>query len=161
MYIYIWTSSVCRKNFALSYTQKNLFEILLNQPEIRLCLPFSNWFGSKPTSILIKINRKMVNTNWFRVDLIRFWKEFSVCMNLKECLTYYYNLDFSGENNQLKRVGQNMTNQSKLTFQTFPKISVWKLVAVPNTWQLSQSGNPQESRGSDGWHPIWGIKFDL
>ena len=30
-----------------AYTQRNLFEILLNQPEIRLYLPFSDWFGSK------------------------------------------------------------------------------------------------------------------
>ena len=39
-------------------TQRNLFEILLNQPEIRLYLPFSDWF---------------------RVNLIRFRKDFSVC----------------------------------------------------------------------------------
>ena len=61
------------------YTQKNLFEILLNQPEIILYLPFSNWFGSKRTSVWIQINRKMVNTIRFQVDLIRFWKDFSVC----------------------------------------------------------------------------------
>ena len=30
----------------VSYTQRNLFEILLNQTEIRLYLPFSDWFGT-------------------------------------------------------------------------------------------------------------------
>ena len=32
-------------------TQRNLFEILLNQTEIRLYLPYSNWFGTKRTSV--------------------------------------------------------------------------------------------------------------
>ena len=31
------------------YTQRNLFEILLNQSEIRLYLLFSDWFGTKRT----------------------------------------------------------------------------------------------------------------
>jgi len=60
-------------------TQRNISEILLNQPEIRWYLPFSNWFGSKRTSVWIQINRKMVNTIWFRVDLTRFRKYFSGC----------------------------------------------------------------------------------
>ena len=54
-------------------------ETLLNQPDIRLHLPFSDWFGSKQMSLWIQINRKMVNTIWFRVDLIGFRKYFSVC----------------------------------------------------------------------------------
>ena len=54
-------------------------EIIINQPEIRLYLPFSGWFVSKRTSVWIQINRKMVTTIWFRVDLIRFQKYFSVC----------------------------------------------------------------------------------
>ena len=53
------------------YTQRNSFKILLNQTEIRLYLPLSNWFGSKQTSVWIQINWKMVNTIWFRVDFIR------------------------------------------------------------------------------------------
>ena len=57
------------------------FEILSNQPEIRFYLPFSDWFGSKRTSVLIQINRKMVNTIWFRVDSIRLQNDFSVCLN--------------------------------------------------------------------------------
>ena len=32
-------------------TQKNLFEILLNRPEIRLYFPFSDWFGTKRRSV--------------------------------------------------------------------------------------------------------------
>ena len=42
-------------------------------------LPFSDWFGSKRTSVWIQINLKMVNTIWFQVDSIRFRKYFSVC----------------------------------------------------------------------------------
>ena len=34
-----------------TYTQRDLFEILLNQNEIRLYLPFSDWFGTKRTSV--------------------------------------------------------------------------------------------------------------
>ena len=63
----------------VAYTQKKLFKIILNQPEIRLYLPFSDWFGTKQTSVCLQINRKMVNTIWFQIDLIRFRKDFSVC----------------------------------------------------------------------------------
>ena len=67
------------KKILAFHTQKNLFEILINQPEIRLYLPFSDWFGIKRMSVWFQINRIMVNTIWFRVDLIRFQKDFSVC----------------------------------------------------------------------------------
>ena len=80
--------------------QRNIFEILLNQTEIRLYLPFSDWFGTKSTSIWIQINRKMVNTIWFRVDLISFRKDFSVCNHVAwmakvyggvtECLSIFF-----------------------------------------------------------------------
>ena len=43
---------------------RNIFKILLNQPEIRLYLPFFDWYGSKRTSVRIHVNRKMVNTIW-------------------------------------------------------------------------------------------------
>ena len=65
---------------SMSCTRRNLFEILLNQTEIRLYSLFSDSFGSKPTSVWIQINRKMVNTTLFQVDLIRFRKNFSVCI---------------------------------------------------------------------------------
>ena len=65
--------------FAFNVTQRNFFEILLNQTEIRWNLPVADWFGTKRTSIWFQINRKMVNTIWFRVDLIGFWIYFSVC----------------------------------------------------------------------------------
>ena len=60
-------------------------EILSNQTEIRLYLPFSDRFGSKRTSVWIQINRKMMNTIWFRVDFLRFRKNSSVCniLNMK------------------------------------------------------------------------------
>ena len=54
-------------------THKEIFfEIFLNKPEIRLYLLFSDLFGSKQTSVWIQINRKVVNTIWFRIELIRF-----------------------------------------------------------------------------------------
>ena len=49
-------------------TQRNIFQILLNQTEIRLYLPFSDWYGTKRTSVWFQINLKMVNTIWFKVD---------------------------------------------------------------------------------------------
>ena len=58
------------------YTLTNLFAILLNKSENRLYLSFSDWFGIKLTFVWCQINRKMGNTIWFRVDLIRF---LSVC----------------------------------------------------------------------------------
>ena len=62
-----------------SYIQRDLFEILLNKPEIRFYLSFSGWFETKRRSVWFPINRKMVNTIWFWGDLIRFRKDFSVC----------------------------------------------------------------------------------
>ena len=41
-----------------------------------------DWFGSKRKSISIQIN--MVSTIWFRVDLIRFRKDLSVCTSRLE-----------------------------------------------------------------------------
>ena len=61
------------------HTQRNIFEILSNQTEIRLYLPYNDWFGTKRTSVLFQINLCMANTIWFRFDLIRFRKYFSVC----------------------------------------------------------------------------------
>ena len=76
IYIYINAVYICR--------ERNIFEIFLNQTEIRLYLPFSDWFGSKRMSVWFQINRKMVNTIWFLFDLIRFRKDFSVCSRRRE-----------------------------------------------------------------------------
>ena len=67
----------------LRVSQRNLFVIVLNQTEIRLYLPFSDWFGTKRTSVWFQINRKMVNTVWFWFDLIKCRKDFSVCIGRK------------------------------------------------------------------------------
>ena len=57
----------------------NIHDIICwDQPEIRVYLPFSDWSGSKRTSVWIQINRKMVNTIWFQVDSIRLRKSVSV-----------------------------------------------------------------------------------
>ena len=69
-----------RMKFFPIYPQRNFFEILLNKTEVRLYLSFSDWFGTKPTSIWFQINRKIVNTIWFRFDLIRYRKKFSECI---------------------------------------------------------------------------------
>ena len=63
------------------YAQRNLFEILLNHTELRLYLPFSDWFGTKWTSVWFQINRQIVNTIWFRFDSIIFRKDFCVCQS--------------------------------------------------------------------------------
>ena len=78
--IYAPVGSACNL-LPRAYTQRNIFQILFNQPEIKLYLPCTDWFGTKRTSVWIKINRKMVNTTWFRVNLIRF---------LKKCLCVYW-----------------------------------------------------------------------
>ena len=62
-----------------AHTQTNLFQILLNQPHLRLYLPFSDIFGTKRKSVWFQINWCMVNTILFQFDLIRFGKDFSVC----------------------------------------------------------------------------------
>ena len=76
-----------------THTQRNIFEILLNQIEIRLCLAFYDRFGTKWMSDWLQINRKMVNTIWYRFDMIRFRKDFSVC-------TYIQKRLYSGARNE-------------------------------------------------------------
>ena len=49
IYFYKWKkNSLAEKVFVVENkrTQRNLFEIYLNQTEIRLYLPFSDWFGT-------------------------------------------------------------------------------------------------------------------
>ena len=70
MFCQLWHSF-----YSSMHTQRNLFEISLNQAEIKLYLPFLNSFEAKRTSIWFQINRKIVNTIWFRLDLIRFRKK--------------------------------------------------------------------------------------
>ena len=51
-------------------------EIFWNQTDIRLYLPFSDWFETKRTVVWFQINRKMINTIWCRFELIRFlWRQ--------------------------------------------------------------------------------------
>ena len=66
------------------YTPINLSEIVLNQTEIRLYLPFSDWFGTQTyvRTFVFQINGEMVNTIWFRFDLIRFQKDFCVVLRM-------------------------------------------------------------------------------
>ena len=65
-------------DWAYLYTQRNLFEFLVNQTEIRMYLPSSDWFRTKRNSLWCQMNRKVVNMIWFRFDLTRFWKDFSL-----------------------------------------------------------------------------------
>ena len=76
--LFLWVYT-CHLHVYLT-RQRNLFEILLNQTKIRLYLPFSDWFGTKRTFFWFQLNWKMVNKIWFRFDLIRFRKDFSVCI---------------------------------------------------------------------------------
>ena len=48
---------------------KNRLLNLVKSNEIRLYLPFFNSFGNERNSAWFWINRKMVNTIWFRIDL--------------------------------------------------------------------------------------------
>ena len=61
-------------------TQRNIFEIFLNQAKIRLYLPCTAWFGTTNGCPFGFISiGKIVNTIWFRFYLIRIRKDFSVC----------------------------------------------------------------------------------
>ena len=64
---------------SMRYTHRNLFQILLNQTEIRLYLPCI-YLEHQTDSfrLLFQINRCMVNRIWFQFDLIRFGKDFCV-----------------------------------------------------------------------------------
>ena len=56
-------------------------EILLNQTEIRLYFPFSDWFGKSNGQWPFSVPNQSENGkyNLISVDLIRFRKDFSVC----------------------------------------------------------------------------------
>ena len=63
-------------------THRELYQFmcsLLNQTQIRMYIPLSDWFGTKQTvSVWFQINRIMVNRIWFVFDLIRFWIDIAV-----------------------------------------------------------------------------------
>ena len=62
--------------FIHAYTQRNLFEFLLNQTEIRLYLPSSGWFGTRRTSFLVPNHSENGKYNlisvWFNKNSKRF-----------------------------------------------------------------------------------------
>ena len=59
--------------------------ILIIHTEIGFYLPFSDWFGTKRTSVWVQINLKMINTNRFRFELTRLKKILSVCVCVCVC----------------------------------------------------------------------------
>ena len=59
-------------------TEKS-FTNLIKSNRNQIVFTFSDWFGINRTSDWFQINQKMVNTIWFRFDLIRIRKDFSVC----------------------------------------------------------------------------------
>ena len=82
--------SLLRQNLPSAH-REIIFQILLNNTDIRLYLPFSDWFETKRTSVWFQINRKMVNIIWFRFDLIRFRKCLSVCVLTDRDLSFFLN----------------------------------------------------------------------
>ena len=71
-------------------------------------LPFSNWCGTanghcpleqqtNTVRLLFQINRCMVNTIWFRFDLMRFRKHFSVCTELNFFNNHRYSYPRGGK----------------------------------------------------------------
>ena len=56
------------------YTQRNLFQILLDQPEIRLYLPYSDWFGTANGHCLFAVPNQSetskYNLIWFGFNKI-------------------------------------------------------------------------------------------
>ena len=63
---------------ACSFTQGNVFEILLDRTGIGLYLPFSDWSGTKLTSVWFQIGRRVVNAIRVLFDFVCFRKDFSV-----------------------------------------------------------------------------------
>ena len=53
----------------LFYTHRNLFEILLNQTEVRLHLPFSDWFGAANGRVRLIPNQSEIG----KYNLISVW----------------------------------------------------------------------------------------
>ena len=59
--VFLFHCDYCCMHSLLHHTQRILFEILLNQTEIRLYLPFFDWYGTKRTlSVWLQIKWKMI-----------------------------------------------------------------------------------------------------
>ena len=63
-------------------TQRNVFWILLNHPEIRLYSPCNDWFGTANGRSFGSKSIEENSTIWFGFDLIRFRKDFSVSIRV-------------------------------------------------------------------------------
>ena len=106
-------------------TQRKLFQILFSQTEIRLYLPFSNWVGSKRTSIWFQFNRKIVNTIRFRVDLIKLRKNFTVCTTRISTVLTTHNLSFhrNFDNDNLSSSSEYIQNGTNLQALLIPSLN--------------------------------------
>ena len=118
------------RSLQLRCTQKNLLQILLNQTDIRLYLPFADWFGTKRTSVWFQINGNMVDTIWFRFDIIRFRKDFFMC-------EHYFDIEAdSSETNQNHTYWVDLKiNEEKLMFQVYILSNIFSniyLLIFPN-----------------------------
>ena len=74
------------------HTEKS-FRNIIKSTRNRIVLTIYVWFRSKRTSVWIHIIRKMVNTIWFRVDLIIFRKDFSVKRE-SEKITLFFSFEY-------------------------------------------------------------------
>ena len=64
-------------------------------------LPFYDWFGTKRMSVWFPISRIILNRIYFRVDLIRFRKDFSVCSGVLKAATHHATFRATVGGNQL------------------------------------------------------------
>ena len=81
------------------HTQWNLFRILLNQTEIRLYIPCTDWFGTKLPAVWFQINRENGKYNLISVALQKlvgidwFWLiSCCPCQNIKVVILIYLQL---------------------------------------------------------------------
>ena len=78
---FIWTARITvRINICKSWIHtEKYFQNFIKLNRNQIVFTISDHFKTKRTSVWFQINRIMVNTIWFRLDFIRFLKDFSVC----------------------------------------------------------------------------------
>ena len=148
-----------RQNGPVTHTQRGLFNFskskrfrkfnlirkigfLFNQTEVRLYLPFWEWFGSKQYSVWVPINRKKINI--ICIQLIYQHSE-----NIPPCSSEYTGI-FSSENIPYFPVKIFQCPSTSIHFYAFLYTLIQQFYKAIIIWVLSVRVVKASSRWSDG-----------
>ena len=137
-FILYWVPMISRGAGPWSCTQRNLFEILLNQTEIGLYLPFSDWFGTKRTSFWFQIHPENGKYNLISVWFNKISKRFLCVCGVQ--WDKYQDDDVTKCALFLRWYREILVSNTTVILKLSSNISLWKLGQI--LWSLPINDSP-------------------